>query len=275
VADTLEDATDLAADEKLAALRDFEGLLTRPSASGTRALAERWAIRRPTTHAGYAELLRELPSVMATASRLPPGAWSLIAEHTARTTRRMSAFVARDGEHGMALRDLDDLQSYCYAVAGIVGELLTELFLVAEPALAPVASSLRADAAAFGEALQLVNILKDAADDSEEGRHFLPASVQREAVIALARRDLETAARYCATLDRAAAGSGIIGFATLPVLLGRATLAVVERDGPGAKVGRAELARIIEELGIALGEGRVGSLLDAAEGTGNMVAPAP
>lgn len=264
VADTLEDATDLGRADKLLELEAFDRLLQAPSASAARALAERWAIRPPTRHVGYAELLRELPNVIATGVRLDPPAWLLVAEHTSRTTRQMAAFVAREGGEGVALRDLADLQSYCYAVAGIVGELLTELFLRAEPALAPVASALRTDAAAFGEALQLVNILKDAAADTEQGRHFLPVGVQRADVFALARRDLETASRYCATLDASDAGAGLVGFATLPVLLARATLAAVEREGPGAKVGRQELARIIDELRVALGQGQVGGLLRSA-----------
>jgi farnesyl-diphosphate farnesyltransferase len=161
----------------------------------------------------------------------------------------------------MELRDLDDLRAYCYAVAGIVGEMLTELFLHARPSLAPAAPDLRRDAAAFGEALQLVNILKDSLDDEGEGRHFLPAGVAREAVVALARRDLDTATRYCMRLEADGAGTGIVGFTALPVLLAHATLDQVAVTGPGAKVSRAEVARILGELGEALRVGRVGALL--------------
>ena len=55
----------------------------------------------------------------------------------------------------------------------------------------------------FGEALQLVNILKDASSDATEGRIYLPPGVDRARVFALARRDLDTAAAYVGTLQRA------------------------------------------------------------------------
>jgi farnesyl-diphosphate farnesyltransferase len=139
--------------------------------------------------------------------------------------------------------------------------MLTELFLHARPSLASAASDLRRDAPAFGEALQLVNILKDSADDAGEGRHFLPAGVARESVVALARRDLDTATRYCIRLEADGAGAGIVGFTALPVLLAHATLDQVALAGPGAKVTRAELGRIMAELGEALPAGRVGALL--------------
>ena len=92
--------------------------------------------------------------------------------------------------HDRALRDVEDLQTYCYAVAGIVGEMLTELFILGRESLTPVAPDLRADSATFGEALQLVNILKDSASDRTEGRCYLPQNASRAEVFALAREDL-------------------------------------------------------------------------------------
>jgi farnesyl-diphosphate farnesyltransferase len=261
VADTIEDATGLSREEKLAELARFERLLAQPALDEAARLAARWQADPPTAHAGYAELMRELPAIFHAARALDATTWTLIAGHTARTTHRMAAFVERAGDTGVALRDLDDLRAYCYAVAGIVGEMLTELFLHARPSLAPAAADLRRDAPAFGEALQLVNILKDSADDEGEGRHFLPAGVAREAVVALARRDLDTATRYCMRLETDGAGSGIVGFTALPVLLAHATLEQVALAGPGAKVSRAEVARILGELGEALRAGRVGVLL--------------
>ena len=62
-------------------------------------------------------------------------------------------------------------------MAGIVGELLTEMFLKRDPSLEPERDALMDLAPAFGEGLQLVNILKDADGDAREGRCiFRPAS---------------------------------------------------------------------------------------------------
>src|SRR5207249_5078070 len=144
-------------------------------------------------HAGYVDLLADLPMVLWSARTLSRDAWSLIAMHTVRTCRAMTSFVRREHLGVLRLRDLDDLRAYCYAVAGIVGEMLTELFLLGCAGLQPIASDLRTDASAFGEALQLVNILKDSAADAVEGRHYLPGGIDRAEVFTLARGDLRTA----------------------------------------------------------------------------------
>jgi farnesyl-diphosphate farnesyltransferase len=165
----------------------------------------------------------------------------------------MAEFVARTADDGtLALRDVPDLQGYCYVVAGIVGELLTELFVLGRRTLDPIAPYLEERAARFGEALQLVNILKDAAEDAREGRRYLPRRVDRAEVFDLARRDLAASAEYVHALQRAAAPRGLVEFTALPVLLARATLDRVEGSGPGAKLSRPEVAAIVESMRDAL-----------------------
>jgi farnesyl-diphosphate farnesyltransferase len=253
VADTLEDATHWPRDRKVRELRDLALFLEGGSGESAAALAGRWADSPPLDHQGYRELLAAFPEVARAAGALAPEARTLVAEHTARTCRGMAEFVAREGEKGgLRLRDVDDLKAYCYAVAGIVGEMLTELFLLDDGRLGAIAPELRRDAAYFGEALQLVNILKDAAADSVEGRTYLPPGVARAEVFALARRDLVAAAGYCARLERVGADGSLVAFTTLPVLLAKATLDRVEARGPGAKIGRDEVEAIVAGLQAAI-----------------------
>src|SRR5262249_15312021 len=136
--------------------------------------------------------------------------------------------------------------------AGIVGEMLTDLFLQKRPGLASIASDLRSRAASFGEALQLVNILKDSGEDAAEGRNFLPPSVPRAEVFALARRDLTIAGDYTSMLQAAGAPRGIVEFCALPAELAWATLEKVETKGPGSKVSRAEVFAIKTRIDRAL-----------------------
>jgi farnesyl-diphosphate farnesyltransferase len=165
----------------------------------------------------------------------------------------MSEFVARTTDSGeLTLTSLQDLRDYCYAVAGIVGEMLTELFLFDRPGLAPVALTLRDRASFFGEALQLVNILKDSAGDADEGRRYLPEEVPVAEVFALARRDLGVAGDYIRALQKAGAPRGIVEFTALPVRLAWAALERVEDQGPGAKVSRPEVFLIVQKLRRAL-----------------------
>lgn len=262
VADTLEDSTRWPRSLKLTELERLACFLEEPGHEEAGALAAGWEADPPLEHRGYRELLADFPEVMRAASRLSPEAWRLVAAHTARTCRAMASFVAREEKGVLRLRDLDDLKEYCYAVAGIVGEMLTELFLLERDELRPIAPRLRRDAAAFGEALQLVNILKDRADDAVEGRHYLPGGLDRAEVFALARRDLKTAAGYCSLLSRSGADRGLVAFTALPVLLAKATLDRVQERGPGAKVTRDEVAAIVARLHGALDRGAVGTLIE-------------
>ena len=262
VADTLEDSTTWPRRRKIEELERLATLLRQPDARSAAVLASDWEAEPPCDHEGYQELLAELPRVMQVNSSLAPESQKLILEHTLRTIEGMSSFLAREDGSELQLRDVKDLQAYCYAVAGIVGEMLTELFIKDSEELEPVAPILRGLAATFGEALQLVNILKDSAGDSDEGRHFLPAGQSTQDVFALARDDLGGAARYVICLAQAGASRGVVAFTALPLLLAQATIDRVERDGPGSKITRLEVAEIIEELNQALDEGSVPTLLD-------------
>lgn len=262
VADSLEDSTRWSPRMKHAELQRLARFLEEPSAEEAGALAQAWAADPPLTHAGYVALLADLPTVMSFARTLSREAWSLIAAHTARTCRGMASFVAREEGGVLRLKDLDDLRAYCYAVAGIVGEMLTELFLLGRGPWRRIATGIRRDAPIFGEALQLVNIIKDRFTDATEGRHYLPEGIRGEDVVALARRDLEAAVQYCIRLERAGVDRGIVAFTSLPVLLARATLDRLEHLGAGAKLTREEVSSIVGRLHAALGRGAVAPLLE-------------
>lgn len=250
IADTLEDATRWAPGRQFGELGRLAGLLARPSPDTASRMAQEWLADPPLDGAAYLELLGELPAVLAALEMLAPPARALVRAHTLRTIERMASFVRRD--RPLQLRDVPDLRNYCYAVAGIVGEMLTELFLLDRPALEAIAPSLRARAAGFGEALQLVNILKDSSSDVSEGRSYLPEGVGRDEVLALARGDLESAGSYVRHLQAAGAPRGVVAFTALPVLLAWRTLECVERQGPGAKLTRGEVAAIVRSLDTAL-----------------------
>jgi 4,4'-diapophytoene synthase len=75
------------------------------------------------------------------------------------------------------LEDLDELGSYCYFVAGVVGEMLTELFCLHCPELNRHRERLMQLAVSFGQGLQMTNILKDIWDDRQTQTCWLPRSV--------------------------------------------------------------------------------------------------
>ena len=252
IADTFEDASHWRPDDRMTALGEFEALLSHYDRARAEALARDWVARDVAFHAGYRELMAETPFVLEAFLALSPRAVPPIREHVIRSARGMASIVARTREGTLVLHSIPDLKDYCYLVAGIVGEMLTELFVLDRPALSPIAGYLRERAATFGEALQLVNILKDSAGDAAEGRRYLPEEVPVAEVFALARRDLGVAGDYIRALQKAGAPRGIVEFTALPVRLAWAALERVESRGPGAKVSRPELFLIVQKLKRAL-----------------------
>jgi len=256
IIDTFEDATHWTPDRRIEALGQFVDLLDGPpeAAAGMVQACER---EPPVDHAGYRELLAKMPAVLGAFQRLQIGARVPIRKHLARSAEGMSGFVSRSaGPDGLVLQTIDDLRDYCYAVAGIVGEMLTELFLLGRPGLAAVAEDLRNGAAQFGEGLQLVNILKDARPDAAEGRVYLPRKATTGEVFALAQDDLAVAGSYTETLRIAGAERGLVGFNAFIIKLAVATLQVLREKGLGAKLTRLQVAKIAAEVTQAIGQGR-------------------
>jgi farnesyl-diphosphate farnesyltransferase len=102
-------------------------------------------------------------------------------------SRGMRDYTARADRAGkLRLASLDELERYCYFVAGTVGKLLTALFEQEVPSLGPrTRAAVRARAISFGLALQMVNIVKDVATDHGRGDCFLPEDCARELGLSL------------------------------------------------------------------------------------------
>lgn len=244
IADTFEDAARWSRERRVVALIEFGRLLDTPSGAADRAAA--WAADPPIRHEGYVDLLRGTPAVLAAFHRMPPDVRARVREPLGRTVAGMAEVVrGADAAGRIRLRDRRALRHYCHLVAGIVGEMLTELFLLESEALGPAAAYLRRRARFFGEGLQLVNILRDASADLDEGRSFLPPSVSRASLHDLARRDLRRAAEYTEALRKHRAPAGVVSFCGLPIVLATATLEVVSAHGAGAKLSRGEVAALV------------------------------
>ena len=75
------------------------------------------------------------------------------------------------------LANLGELASYCYYVAGVVGEMCTELFCLHCAELVKQREAMLRLAVSFGQGLQMTNILKDIWDDRQVNACWLPRSV--------------------------------------------------------------------------------------------------
>ncbi len=246
IADTLEDATEWERADRVTALGDLATALGALDVDRLCALRDAWMKRPPTSHAGYLELLEKSPDVLREIAALDPRGRDIVVKHAVRTTEGMARIVSSASDRGeLALASITELREYCYVVAGIVGELLTDLFLNDTPRLESERETLEATMRLFGEGLQLVNILKDERTDAGDGRSYVPHDVPRADVLALARTDLQAAERYVEALRRGRAPRGYIAFTGLCMNLAKASLDRIEESGAGAKLSRSDVFGIL------------------------------
>jgi farnesyl-diphosphate farnesyltransferase len=121
------------------------------------------------------DLMRRLPLVLQVTRSLNPVQQASIVNCLKVMSHGMHDFQRKVGIQG--LETLHDMDRYCYCVAGVVGEMLTEMFIDFEPALAPHRDTMMRLAVSFGQGLQMTNILKDQWEDRSHGACWLPQDV--------------------------------------------------------------------------------------------------
>lgn len=129
------------------------------------------------------ELIRQTPYVLSITRSLGGRQRAAIERCVGVMADGMVEFQTGDGPPGVP--DQEAMDRYCYHVAGVVGELLTELFCLHLPILESQRDEMMALGRSFGQGLQMTNILKDVWDDLERGACWLPRSVFDEAGVDL------------------------------------------------------------------------------------------
>lgn len=81
--------------------------------------------------------------------------------------------------HG-GLETMQDMNEYCYYVAGCVGEMLAKLFCHYSEEINQHREQLLELSVSFGQGLQMTNILKDIWDDAQRGVCWLPQDIFTE-----------------------------------------------------------------------------------------------
>lgn len=126
--------------------------------------------------------------------------------------------------NGITIKSRDDVDRYCYFVAGVVGELLAALF--SEHNHQIDREKLMALSVSFGEGLQLTNILKDRNVDASRNVSFLPSSDKFEDVLTeyltLCQGHLDDALDFICEIPRKE--YGIRRFCLVNILMASATL---------------------------------------------------
>jgi len=174
IVDTIEDEPTLHPVRKRSFCRQFVSVVQghEPAEAFARALAP---LLSQHTLAAERELIREVPAVIAITHALRPAQQAAIARCVQVMARGMAEFQTRASRSGLA--DMTSMDRYCYFVAGVVGEMLTELFCDYSPAIEAQRATLMSCAVAFGQGLQMTNILKDLWEDRARGVCWLPRDV--------------------------------------------------------------------------------------------------
>jgi farnesyl-diphosphate farnesyltransferase len=116
----------------------------------------------------------------------------------------MSYFHGKQTQAG--LKDLREFEKYCYVVAGVVGELLTTVFSNYSPAFAKSMKGHDGLAIAFGQALQMTNILKDSREDHARGVSWKPADMSQKALLRISHEKLQDSLSYILLIPKAELG---------------------------------------------------------------------
>ncbi|PWV95222.1 farnesyl-diphosphate farnesyltransferase [Paenibacillus cellulosilyticus] len=154
-----------------------------------------------------------------------------------RYTEQMSDQMAEWVHTGWDIRTEEDLDRYTYSVAGMVGEMLSELWQWYDG----TASDMN-KAVAFGRGLQAVNIMRNRDEDLKRGVDFFPDGWNLKDMLQYTKRNLKLADDYIAELKDGPAMS----FCKIPLALAHATTKLLSVGGN--KLTRAAVLKIVGSL---------------------------
>lgn len=184
VADTIEDSTSMPPARQADLLREYERVLDPEAETTIQAFREDVDSEIPAERNADWDVVAESPRVLHAFESLDADAREAIRPTVREMTTGMADFVERyEDAGGLRIQSPEELEEYCWYVAGTVGELVTEL--LASDADPESAAKMREHARSFALLLQLVNVAKDVRPDYEEENNvYLPAEWLREHAVA-------------------------------------------------------------------------------------------
>ncbi|MDR0515929.1 MAG: phytoene/squalene synthase family protein [Fibromonadaceae bacterium] len=276
IADTIEDDADLSAEEKATLLSKFSKALNLGGEAideFKNALPENWK----NSEKDDVALSCNAHIVIPLLSEQPEFVRNAIKKAVAKMCEGMTYFAKlQETKKGgwFYIESESDLDKYCYYVAGLVGNMITELFCASGRFFSEKKQEkLKELAVSFGLALQLVNIIKDIQDDSMRKVCFVPMEFCRRhgvssaqelfspqtpqenknaiigELLAKATQHLRDAKEYIKTLPRVNHRRRL--FCLLPSLMAADNLhiigngSIIFEQGRRAKISRKSVASIV------------------------------
>ena len=179
IADTIEDDSGLNIEQKQEFHKRFVDIVSNEKVSDNSAAQlfaqELGAILSNHTIEAEHELVAETPLVLQVTHSLNEAQKQAIIRCVRIMCDGMPDFQSENISNG--LDKLNDMDRYCYYVAGVVGEMLTELFCDYSSEINENKEILMDLSTSFGQGLQMTNILKDVWDDRQANVCWLPQEI--------------------------------------------------------------------------------------------------
>lgn len=181
IVDTVEDAPGLAVPDQAELLDDYAALFAAapPTPAAVAAWIDRWY--QTTETADEFRLIKNAELVFAAFAELPSDVRSTVARCVCTMAAGMKQTLELPVCSDSRLRILqteNDLNQYCYFVAGTVGRMLTELFCRYTPEIDDaVRDRLTRLDQDFARGLQITNIIKDCRGDAARGWCYVPLAL--------------------------------------------------------------------------------------------------
>lgn len=258
IADTIEDDTHLTIDQKADYHQQFRAVLAGEISAEDFA-DELAPLLAEDTPPAEKLLIQHIPVVIRCLESFTPKQQAILRRCVNIMSQGMPEFQRQASIAGLA--DLKELDRYCYYVAGVVGEMLTELFCDYLPVLDNQRAELMTLAVSFGQGLQMTNILKDYYDDQKRGVCWLPrTTIDKTQLIRLTKNHLKKALQY--TLMIPPNEVGIRRFCLWAIGLAVLTLNNIQRkpnftQGSEVKVSRRTLKITISVINICCRNNRL------------------
>ena len=174
IADIIEDEPALSVTQKKVFLEKFTHVITGQVDAESFAKKLSLHLSSSTTKDQH-DLIANTARIIRITKKLHP-VQQRILEHCVKVMAGgMAEFQEKSSSAG--LDNLSRLNRYCYYVAGVVGEMLTDLFCDYSEDIKKNRKILMTLSISYGQGLQMVNILKDIWDDRFRGACWLPRDI--------------------------------------------------------------------------------------------------
>ena len=203
IMDTIEDAADLNPETKQALSKFFlDAALEKSPVESF--VAPCLAALKNYGNQDELDLIANTPTILRILHTCSSKDQAAVSRCVSIMSEGMSHFHGKQTEAG--LKDLNEFEEYCYVVAGVVGELLTTIFSNHSADFSNQIKGHEALAIAFGQALQMTNILKDSPEDEARGVSWKPAGMSQSELLKIAYQKLQDSMQYILLIPKKDAG---------------------------------------------------------------------